>query len=257
MTFSDAAGADELGGDYPVVFGITMTPAAQGIAIAIAGLGAAIYLGVNFLMPKYTSYQELSSQVSEKEAQLQRVAEERKRLEKVFQDLEEAQGVQNQVLALFPSEATTTALPLDLNRIVTEQFGRLVKFEPDEAGATVVNNSAWGDKVNGKLREQTVAITFEGDFDQTSNILRNLERYQALLVVENLDSELTVANQPVRFDAKNGQLVPAGKPKVKISTSLDLKVLTPVSSSELVEQQQAAQAEAEGSDPNASPSPSP
>ncbi|MEM6503382.1 MAG: hypothetical protein AAF685_16300 [Cyanobacteria bacterium P01_C01_bin.89] len=244
MTLSNA-GAEDFGADYPVVFGITMTPATQGIGIAIAGIGAAIYLGVNFVMPKYESYQELKAQVSEKEAQLERVAEERQRLQEVFQKLDEAKGMQQQVLALFPSEETTTALPLDLNRIVTEQFGRLVKFEPDEAGAVVVTNGAWGAPVNGKLREQTVSVTFEGDFDQTSNILRNLERYQALLVVDNINSELTVANQPVRFDAQNGQLVAAGQPKIKIATSLDLKVLTPVSSSELVEQQQAAEA-AEG-----------
>ncbi|MEM9772239.1 MAG: hypothetical protein AAF889_11705 [Cyanobacteria bacterium P01_D01_bin.73] len=248
MTLSNAQGSEDFGADYPVVFGITMTPATQGIAIAIAGIGAAVYLAVNFVMPKYESYNELKAQVSEKEAQLERVAEERKQLEEVFKNLEEAQVLQNQVLALFPSEETTTTLPLDLNRIVTEQFGRLVKFEPDEAGAVVVSNGAWGAAVNGKLREETVSVTFEGDFDQTSNILRNLERYQALLVVDNIDSELTIANQPVRFDAKNGQLVAAGKPKIRIATSLELKVLTPVSSSELVEQQQAAEAAAEGED---------
>lgn len=255
MTFSDASG-DDLGQDYPVVFGISMTPATQGIAIAIAGIGAAIYLGVTFLVPKYTSYEELKAQVSEKEAQLARVAEERERLREVFETLEEAKGVQNQVLALFPSEDTTTALPLDLNRIVTEQFGRLVSFEPSETGPVLVNNGAWGAAVNGQLREQTIAVTFEGDFDQTSNILRNLERYQALLVVDNINSELTVANQPVRFEANTGQLVAAGKPKVKITTALDLKILTPVSSTELVEQQEAEAAAADAeADPEASPAP--
>ena len=250
MTFSEASGPDQLGEEYPVVFGVSMNPTAQGIGVAIAGIGAAIYLGVNFLLPKYNSYQELSAQVSEKAAQLERVAEEKKRLQAVFATLEEAKGIQNQVLALFPSEDTTTALPLDLNRIVTEQFGRLVSFEPSETGPVLVNDSSWGTAVNGQLREQTIAVTFEGDFDQTSNILRNLERYQALLVVDNINSELTVANQPVRFDARTGQLLAEGKPKVKISTSLDLKVLTPVSSSELVKQQQAA-AEAAEEDPDA------
>ena len=76
MTLSNA-GAEDFGADYPVVFGITMTPATQGIGIAIAGIGAAIYLGVNFVMPKYESYQELKAQVSEKEAQLERVADQK------------------------------------------------------------------------------------------------------------------------------------------------------------------------------------
>ena len=253
MSFSEAA--EGTGEEYPVVFGISMTPMTQGILIALAGVGAAIYVAVTFLMPKYTEYQELSAQVSEKENQLAQVANERKRLQEIQQNLGEAKAIEQQVMALFPSEKTTTVLPIDLNKIVADQYGRLTKFEPDDAGSVLVTDSSWGSLVNNKLTQQSIAVTFEGDFDQTSNILRKLELYQNLLVVDNIDSELTVSNQPVRFDATNGQLVAAGKPKVKITTSLDLKILTPVSTEELVNQQEAAK-EAEEADPNASPSPS-
>ena len=245
MAYSQTQGA-EGGGEDIVLFGLSLTPAVLGIAVAVIGTGAAGFLAVQFLKPKFDEYKELESTVAEKQAQLERVAEERKRVASTLQKLEEAKNTQERVLALFPKEETVSVLPLDLNRIVSEQYGRLTRFEPAEGGPALVNDSSWGESANGKIEQQTVDVEFEGNFDQTGNILRKIERYQSMLAIDNLSSTLEVSNQAVSFNPKTGQLEPKGEPEVRLNTAFTLKVLTPVSAEDLAAEAAAAEAPAEG-----------
>ncbi|MCG9885328.1 MAG: hypothetical protein MH825_07100 [Cyanobacteria bacterium] len=262
MAYSQTQGAAGGGGDEMVLFGLTVTPGVIGGIIAVAGLAGAIALTVQLVLPKNEEYVALKTQLQEKQEQLARVEEERKRVADILQRLEDAKAVQERVLALFPKQETVAVLPIDLNRMISEQYGRLTRFEPSAEGPILVNDSSWGAAVNGKIKQQTVNVAFEGDFDQTGNILRKIERYQSMLAIDNLSSELLMSNQPVRFNPANGQIEPQGAPKVRLSTGFTLKVLTPVSAEELAAQAEASEAAAEGAPadgtaPAATPSPSP
>lgn len=261
MAYSQTQGSAG-GGDEIVLFGLTVTPAVIGGIIAVAGVAGAIALTVQLVLPKNEEYTALKLKLQEKQEQLARVEEERKRVADILRRLEDAKAVQAQVLALFPKKETVAVLPIDLNRIISEQYGRLTRFEPAPEGPAVVSDSSWGDAVNGKIEQQAVSVAFEGDFDQTGNILRKIERYQSMLAIDNLSSELLMSNQPVRFNPTNGQIEPQGTPKVRLSTAFTLKVLTPVSAEELAAQAEAADqaaegAAAEGAEGAATPAPAP
>jgi type IV pilus assembly protein PilO len=245
MAYSQTQGATG-GGDGMVLFGLTVTPAVLGGVIALVGVVGAGAIAAQLVRPKYEEYVALKTQLEEKQEQLARVEEERKRVADILQRLEDAKAVQERVLALFPKQETVAVLPIDLNRMVSEQYGRLTKFEPSADGPILVNDSSWGAAVNGKIKQQAVTVAFEGDFDQTGNILRKIERYQSMLAIDNLSSELLMSNQPVRFNPANGQIEPQGAPKVRLSTAFTLKVLTPVSAEELAAQAEASQAAADG-----------
>jgi type IV pilus assembly protein PilO len=72
--------------------------------------------------------------------------------------------------------------------IITE--ARLTKFQPSDKGiepiTAVGNDSYLQPALVGKLRRQTVDISFQGNFSQTQSIFRTIERLQPLLIVKNL-----------------------------------------------------------------------
>jgi type IV pilus assembly protein PilO len=228
----------------PVVFGITFTPPILGGVLAVAGVIGGVALLVQVVMPQYQTYLDLQAKVAEKQARLDRVAEEKQKVQKTLNDLERARATQAQVLALFPAPTTLSVLPVDLNRIVTEQFGQMTKLEAGKDGLMLVSDDSWGEAVKEKIRQQVFQVGFEADYDRTNNILRNLERYQSMLAIDNLSSELKLSKQPVRFDEKTGQFVAQGTPQIRIATSFSLKVLLPLSAQELA-QKAAAAAEGE------------
>ncbi|OUC14597.1 MAG: hypothetical protein B0A82_11330 [Alkalinema sp. CACIAM 70d] len=86
-----------------------------------------------------------------------------------------------------------------------DQFGPLVaeaklrKFQPfvDPAQASnpaaktavpgVVNDGSLGEALNNKLKRSTISVEFEGNFNQTQNIFRTIERLQPLLIIRELN----------------------------------------------------------------------
>ncbi len=229
----------------PVVFGITFTPPIIGGLAAAVGIIGGVVLLIQVVLPQYDEYKKLESEVAAKQARLEQVAEEKRKVQQTLDNLKRAQATQAQVLALFPAPTTVSVLPLDLNRIVSEQFGQMTKLEPDKTGLTLVSDDSWGTAVSGKIRQQVLKVGFEADYDRTGNILRNLERYQSMLAIDDLSSELKLSKQAVRFDEKTGQFVPQGQPQVRIETNFSLKVLLPLSAKELA-QQVATEASKEG-----------
>lgn len=60
----------------------------------------------------------------------------------------------------------------------------LVSFKPNGT-ITVVNDGSLGEGVNGRLKRQQFDLTIRGDFSSTQSLLRDLERLQPLLVIED------------------------------------------------------------------------
>lgn len=230
MTASDdfIPGGDpnyDAGPNYPVVFGITLTPMISGVLLALAGLGIATYLLLNFVQPEWDKYQQLDQQVRDKENQVAQQEATIKQADKVKADLAAAKKQRQEVLALFANENTLDTLLLDINRQidarnagfaqarqtklaacpawvrenlkeVEKQVGdlvaksRLKRFEPDVKASGVITDGTFGSQVNNKLKRQVVNVELEGNFNQTQAIMRSIERLQPLLVMRNAEVTL-------------------------------------------------------------------
>ncbi|NET53361.1 MAG: hypothetical protein F6K09_33300, partial [Merismopedia sp. SIO2A8] len=61
--------------DFPTVFGIQLSPIVIAVLLALVGIGAAVFLFLNFLQPTLQKKGELEAQVQELEGQIQDPAE--------------------------------------------------------------------------------------------------------------------------------------------------------------------------------------
>jgi type IV pilus assembly protein PilO len=209
--------------NYPVVFGIPLTPTVSGVLLALLGLGGAAYLLLNFVQPEWQKYQDLDAKVRDKEAKVQQYQTINKQIEDSKKELDAAKKQRQDVLAMFANEPVLDTLLLDINRqidarnaglerarqqklancpawvrsnpdAVEKEVGDLVvksqlrKFSPvtDPKVSGVITDGSYGSLLNNKLKRQVIDAEFEGNFNQTQSILRSIERLQPLLVLRNV-----------------------------------------------------------------------
>jgi len=258
----------ETGPNYPVVFGVTLTPMISGLLLALAGLAGAAYLFLNFVQPEWQKYQELDAKVKDQEAQLQEKAKIEQSIKDAQAKLAAAKKQQQDVLSLFANENTLNTILLDINRQVDDrnadlaerrknklaacpawvrnntrqiedQVGDLAvkaqlrKFVPDPKVSGIITDGSYGSQVNNKLKRQVANVSFEGNFNQTQSILRSLERLQPLLIFRNVDFALGGdANRPPArlFEIRGDtvQFLPNCQPEAKIVTSFQLEAPLPL-----------------------------
>lgn len=216
---------------YPVIFGITFTPIIMGALLALAGLGATVFLVMQFVLPKNDEVTALQSEVAGLEDQVKQKERNRQKLEQAKADLEAASKRREDVLTLFSSESTLNTLLLDLNREFTKRRATLSSFTPDAQPTVVVNDSSLGPAVNGKLKRKEITINMAGTFAQTQAILRSVEQLQPLLVVKGFKSQLDRSTQKITVSSQ-GQLVSAGEPNTELKTSFKLQALFPLTPQE-------------------------
>ena len=231
MTVSEELGSYEddipAAPNYPSAFGVTFTPTISGIAIAVAGIFGAAYIIATLVMPTWQRNQELTDAQNQKQALVQQKTASLQQKERVEADLARAKQQNSEVLALFANEQTLDTLLLDFNRLVQSANGQnstsaqLKKFVPANQTAEVISDGSLGSEVNGKLKQRTVEVTFDGTFEQTQSILRNIERLQPLLIIRDYKSTTAAPST----DPKNKSV--GGPPT--ISTTFKLQALIPVS----------------------------
>lgn len=215
--------------NYPTVFGVTLTPAASGVAIAFLGLAGTVYLVFNLVMPAWQKYQELTASRDQKQALITQKQSVQAQTAKARAELVQAKQQQVDVLALFADERTLDTLLLDLNRVVeagnaklqrNAVRAKLKRFVPVNQYAESITDGSLGAEVNGKLKRRTVNVELEGTFEQTQSILRNIERLQPLLIIKDYQS--TLAQVPTNAQ---GKAVRTGA--AAITTSFQLQALMP------------------------------
>lgn len=244
--------------EYPVVFGIKLTPPIQGLALAALGLGIAAYIVTNFVSPASEEVRSLQTQIDEKEQQLLNREEAEQRIAQARQELQEAQELQADVLTLFANEQSLDTLLLDVNERVQnvnagiadpERRATLSRFEATSEEPIIVNDSSLGAAANGVLQKMTYNVAMEGNFSQTQSIIRGIERLQPLLLVQNFNSEADQETQVLRLDQQgrtvNDQVVP------RLNTTFELIALMPAP------QQTPAPAPAAGTAATPAPTPAP
>ncbi len=235
MTFADdlapMEGEEEEQSPYPEVFGITFTPTVGGVLLALIGLGAAGFIGYQFIMPALEALQDIKTQIDEKEVQKLQLASLQAKSQELQDQLQQIQSSQKEVLSLFSGEASLATLLLTLNQQIKNR-GRLLDYTPPTEAPEAITDGSWGQPVDGLLKRQKISLQVAAPFGETLAILRNIERLQTLLVVKNLRTEVTQQEQ--RLLNPRGNILTRGEPE--LTSKFDLEILIPVSEEELAAQ---------------------
>lgn len=230
MTYIDTNKMSQGGGDpeYPVVFGMTLTPKIQGIGLGVLGAAAALYLFFNMILPAQEENNKLEADKTAKQTQIDQLksGDAQKEIQKIQEALNTEQVLQQQTLGMFSDDKTLDTLLLDLNNLITTRQGLLTSYSYDnqEIEAQVINDGSLGAAVNGKLKRQKISLNVEGTFNQTKTFLQEVERLQPLLLIKNLKTQSSNGNI---YDLRNDQLVPPGEPK--LTTSFSVETILPLS----------------------------
>ncbi len=130
---------------------------------------------------------------------------------------------------------------------------KLTSFKPSSAvtpgaapaaGATtvpnVVTDGSLGVELNNKLKRETVDIAFEGNFNQTQQIFRTIERLQPLLVMRNMSIAVGrgggTGASPILYEINSNSPIPEAlrncQPDTVLKTSFKMDALIPVTPEE-------------------------
>ncbi|NET02345.1 MAG: pilus assembly protein PilO [Sphaerospermopsis sp. SIO1G2] len=255
MTLSDdisfsksGAGFDEP--SYIVAFGITFTPKIIGIVVGSLGFLGGVYMIMNSAMPAWESFQKLQTQSAKLERTVAQKRKEEAQIDQVRADLDEAKTLQSQVLKLFANESSLDTLLLDTNSLINRSNdvstgsslikAQLKRFAPEGEKPEIINDGSLGEKVDNKLKRQIIKVEIEGRFEQMQSIMKNIERLQPLLLVENYNSQLI---EP-EIDNTNRDRPAVRSEPGKILTTFDLVALMPLNEEEADNIAKAKQAEA-------------
>jgi type IV pilus assembly protein PilO len=244
MTLSDDLNFAEQGGEFnsetpasPVVFGIAFTPKIIGILVGVVGLAAAGYILLNLLMPALESYQQQQAKSSELQGQIDQKKANIKQIDKVKDELAQAKQQKIQVLGLFANEKSLDTLLLDMNRLIESGNtptsinavrAKLKKFVPVSQKPEPIIDGSLGLQVDGKLKRSIISAEITGTYEQTQSIIRNIERLQPLLIVQDYQATLAPVESKSPSDKTPVQVGPAA-----IDTSFQLQVLMPLSPEEI------------------------
>jgi len=234
--FIPTEGRDLEGPSYPKVFGIRLTPTVGGIALAVAGAVGAYLLWANLVQPTLDRNQQLQTDIQSKQQELANLGDAQQQIAQARERLRSAQQLQADVLGLFATEESLDTLLLDVNERVQsvnagiqdpDRRARLSRFNflPDASGP--VTDGSLGAAVNNQLERRVYDVQVLGSFPQTQSVIRNIERLQPLLVVDNFRSELDRSTQRIVLSPQ-GQIVPAGQPETRVETGFRLEALVPV-----------------------------
>ncbi|MBL1178958.1 hypothetical protein [Pantanalinema sp. GBBB05] len=256
--------------DAPVVFGIRLTPMILGVLFGVVGLVGALAILLNLVQPEWDRYQQLSSQVAEKEAQVTSKQNLNKQIEDAKKELEATKKKQEDVYALFANEATLNTLLLDINRQIEarnsglpaartallascpawvrsniaaleskENGGvpfvvksELREFTPEPKVTGVIQDSSYGSTINNKLRRETVNVELEANYDQMMAILRNMERLQPFLVFRNVDANVPKQLRLYEVRGGNVQFLAKCQPETRINMKFQLDALMPLTAAD-------------------------
>jgi type IV pilus assembly protein PilO len=223
------------GSSAPVVFGIRLTPTVLAVLAVIAGLAGAGYIFLNLVQPTLEKSQQLQEEVNTKEQQLVDQAEIQRQINQAKTNLAKAKQLNADVRTLFASEAGLDTLLLDINARVQavnagiqdpKRRATLSKFDLDPVASVLVTDGSLGAEMNNRIDQRVYNVEMKGNFVQTESIIRNIERLQPLLVVQDLKSELDTSTQSLRLTPQ-GRVAPTGQPETRITTSFKLVALIP------------------------------
>jgi len=224
------------GGNYPTAFGVTFTPKVTGVALGVVGALGAGYILMNFFLPVWGEYQTLKTDEAAKQQEVdqQKSGEMERRLAEAQAKLNEAEKRKQTVLNLYGQGKDIKTILIDLDQLFTARDVTLLSFLPQGEPAVVADDSLGAGTTN-KVKRQTYQVTLRGNFGNTHNLIRDIERLQPLILIKDLKTDLTQTEVPIKVVSQGGaaKAVPEGKGGDQLSTSMTLDVLLPLTPEEI------------------------
>ena len=222
--------------DYPTAFGITFTPQVSGIGLETVGLVAMLYVILNFLMPALNDYNQLKQDEADKRAQIDQQSSgvlARKFAEAEWQ-FKEAEQRKATVLELYADSQDLQTILYNFNGLFQNRDVKLVSFLP-QGGQVVIGDDTLGANVKNRLKRQTYQISMLGDFSETLNLIRDLERLQPLVLMKNMQTSLVKPEFPINVvrDGEKVEIQPESE--LALTTNMTLEVYLPLSPEEILE----------------------
>jgi len=162
------------------VFGLDLDRKNIAIAVGVLGLGVVLYVAYSFTYPKVAEVQSLDEQLTGARQNLDSQTQQKASLAEVPAKLARAQQTFTNLTALLPKEADQSILLIDLARLVKGSRVTLTQFTP---GKPTITPEVAG---LSNLYKSTNKVTITGDFVQILATLKDLERLEQLLKVEDL-----------------------------------------------------------------------
>jgi type IV pilus assembly protein PilO len=174
-------------------------------------------------------------------------------------------------LATCPSWVREQYIKVAQSQTFEDQVGPLVaeaklnKFQP--VGVTEVITAAGSDSyvqpaLIGKLKRQTIDVSFQGNFNQTQSIFRTIERLQPLLIIKNLS--MTLGTKTLKagglYERGSGETVrflTNCQPETLVTTTFKMDALMPASADVVAPPGAPSASPSPAASPSASPSPKP
>ncbi|HEY9837828.1 MAG TPA: type 4a pilus biogenesis protein PilO [Vampirovibrionales bacterium] len=231
-----------------------LTPQIQGILIAVLGLGLAGFAAFKMLLPAMEEQTNLKTQIAAKEAEIANQQSKIRQMDEAKANLATTQERKENVLALFAQGATLETLLLDINQIVRQSGGKLESFKPQgetspndwifTEGAPAAGGAAAGAApppadpaaaapppaapsltLSQAVEGKTMELEMAGNYQQTLDTLRRLERLQQMVVFGQLTSQLGEGSQTI-FVNPDGKITEQAQ--ATLETSFDLIAVMPL-----------------------------
>lgn len=242
------------------ILGIKLTPQIIGIAIAVLGIAASAALYFYLLQPALEQQAKLQTDIQTKQQEIEALKRGAAGKAEAQATLAREIQLRSEVSTLFGDAKTLDTLLFDINKIVKAGGAKLNLFnkKPNSqekmAAALfpkVANNLPSTGPMGDRFQGMSIPMELEGSFAQTQSILRNIERLEPLILVDDkfmlaLNEDRTeVNNLAVEVDAQ-GKVIRLTDPSLK--TTVNLLVIVPKSPETFAAMQKAA-AEAEKNKP--------
>ncbi|MFN7216655.1 pilus assembly protein [Microcystis sp.] len=238
MTFTEEFEDRELEefDEYPIAFGITFTPRNSGIAAAVLGLLGSFYLLFNWVMPAYNTWQQLQNDAAGKQQQVdqQKSGLGSAEFQKIESQLQQKQAIKQQILSLFAKEKDLSTILLDISNIFKSRNVKLISFQPQGLEPVVVSDGSLGSAVNNKLKRQTLNVKIEGNYTNTQEVIRDLERLQPLILLNSLNTQMEKEGSAVKVvSTGNNKATIVRQGDKPVTTTFLLDVIIPLNAEEL------------------------
>ncbi|RPH90081.1 MAG: pilus assembly protein [Chroococcales cyanobacterium metabat2.561] len=222
--------------EYPIAFGITFTPRNSGIAVAVLGLLGSFYLLFNWVMPAYNALQQLQNDAAGKQQQVdqQKSGLGPAEFPKIESQLQQKKAIKQQILSLFAKEKDLSTILLDISNIFKSRNVKLISFQPQRLEPVVVSDGSLGSAANNKLKRQTFNVKIEGDYANTQEVIRDLERLQPLILLNSLNTQMEKQGSAVKVvSTGNNKATIVPQPDQPVTTTFLLNEIIPLSAAEL------------------------
>lgn len=172
----------------------------RGIATLVGGAGTLVVAGLFFqlTLPQWGKLQELDTQVAQKNAELTSKQQQLKQLPSLSTQRERSRRLLDSVVALIPTPETLPSLLIDTTRLVQASGADLRKFTPSQLKAIPELSESTID-----IRSTSAKVSLNATYAESITMLRNIERLEELLRIENLSLKpIDAKDNPGRTDQR-------------------------------------------------------